>query len=329
MQSWAMPGSSEEGSSRIPSAVTAALVGKKKFSWTGVSFVSLLDNKIIKTYPKEGGGSDIVVYECDIDEAPKEHLSSTRDRVLVRKFIEDKSATVTVPVFKVADLIKGQANILKGSQEPVYELSGMEHLLASDEEDVTRVIDDPKSEMGRIAEEVDSLHKQLYQLEGRLHGLKELFPEAKELEGQKKLSRKLKLDKMRMNGVKARLAMRTRIAEEGGFVGTKDLSEYLNISRPTVAAWRRDGKLLGIPQTEKNMRYPAFQLWGDHVIKGFREALAILLPKFEDRWIVADYFLRAYEAIGRRRPIDLLRDESENSREEVVEHAKSYCEQGG
>lgn len=150
--------------------------------------------------------------------------------------------------------------------------------------------------------------------------------EAKEVEEAKK---RLLKGQLLFNGLRARQMLNDRIGREGGFAGAADLASALGVTRATVAAWRRDGKILGIQKGERNYQYPVFQVRGDRALPGLVEVLEVMREKAVEPLSIADYLLQPSDRLDGNRPLDLLRSESAEAIEAVLEHARSYGEQGG
>ena len=107
--------------------------------------------------------------------------------------------------------------------------------------------------------------------------------------------------RVRMRGAIARRAL---LEQDGGVLSPSNVGELLGISRQAVGLRRNTGKLLGV-EGNRGYVYPAWQFEGNDVLKGFVEVLELL--RDEDPWTQFLFFLSHDDAIGGKRPIDLLR----------------------
>ncbi len=100
------------------------------------------------------------------------------------------------------------------------------------------------------------------------------------------------------------IARRELLEQDGGVLSPANVAELLGISRQAVGQRRSAGKLLGI-EGNRGYVYPAWQFEGNDLLRGFAEILEMLAD--DDPWQQVVFFLSKDDAIGNRRPIDLLR----------------------
>lgn len=107
--------------------------------------------------------------------------------------------------------------------------------------------------------------------------------------------------RVRMRGA---IARRDLLEQEGGVLSPSSVAKLLGMSRQAVGLRRAAGKLLGV-EGNRGFVYPAWQFEGNDVIDGFTDVLNILADSTP--WTQLVFFLTKDEAIGGKRPIDLLR----------------------
>ena len=100
------------------------------------------------------------------------------------------------------------------------------------------------------------------------------------------------------------IARRELLEQDGGVLSPANVAELLGISRQAVGQRRSAGKLLGI-EGSRGYVYPAWQFEENDLLEGFAEILEMLAD--DDPWQQVVFFLSKDDAIGNRRPIDLLR----------------------
>jgi hypothetical protein len=124
----------------------------------------------------------------------------------------------------------------------------------------------------------------------------------------------------RARGVRARKDL---LEAEGGAVGPAALAEAAGVSRQTVDAWRRSGRVLALDRGKRGWAFPAWQAADGRVLPGLPEALAAL--DTSDAWGKLAFFLGPDARAGGERPLDLLR-RGEAAR--VLELAEGFGEHG-
>lgn len=107
--------------------------------------------------------------------------------------------------------------------------------------------------------------------------------------------------RVRMRGA---IARRELLEQDGGVLNPSSVAELLGISRQSVGQRRAANRLLGI-EGPRGYVYPAWQFEGADMVEGFVEILELL--KHESSWTKLIFFLSHDQAIGGKRPIDLLR----------------------
>lgn len=100
------------------------------------------------------------------------------------------------------------------------------------------------------------------------------------------------------------IARRQLLEQEGGVLSPSNVAKLLGISRQAVGLRRGAGKLLGV-EGNRGYVYPAWQFEGSDVLPRFTEILELL--GHSTPWTQFVFFLSSDEAIGGKRPIDLLR----------------------
>lgn len=125
--------------------------------------------------------------------------------------------------------------------------------------------------------------------------------------------------RVRMRGA---IARRELLEQDGGVLSPSNVGELLGISRQAVGLRRNAGKLLGV-EGNRGFVYPAWQFEGNDVLDGFTEILQLLSD--DDAWTQFIFFLSHDDAIGGKRPIDLLR---KGKLEQVRRAARMHGEHG-
>ena len=121
-------------------------------------------------------------------------------------------------------------------------------------------------------------------------------------------SREERLARARMRGLEAR----QQLAEaEGGSLSSEEVARLLQISKTAVLKRQAAGRLLAWREERlQAARFPRWQfnLHGQ-VLAGLEEVLAVLSRQEHlDAWGKLLFFLQEKESLGRRRPLDLLRE---------------------
>jgi hypothetical protein len=136
-------------------------------------------------------------------------------------------------------------------------------------------------------------------------------------------SREIKLAGAHIRG----LAVRQQLAEaEGGSLSSEDVARLLQISKTAVLKRLAGGRLLA--WREERLQAARFPRWQFHargqVLAGLEEVLHILNQDERlDAWGKILFFLQEKGSLGKRRPLDLLR---EGKRKEVQLAAQTYAE---
>ena len=125
--------------------------------------------------------------------------------------------------------------------------------------------------------------------------------------------------------LRGRVAREELKLEEGGSISSSEAAVRLGISKTAVLKRYHLGQILGWKEARQGaVRMPVWQFTEDNVLRGLPEALSVLneAPWMDD-WGRILFFLKARRSLGRKRPLDLLR-EGDSAR--VVELAKAEIE---
>ena len=112
------------------------------------------------------------------------------------------------------------------------------------------------------------------------------------------------------------------LSEEGGAISGGEFARRLGLkSRQTVQNYRRSGRIFGLPSGMRNLVYPGWQIRNRTLLPGLADTLRVLHSRSTAPFSVALFFLTPAEALGNKRPLDLLR---RGRTGEVVRHARRY-----
>lgn len=130
--------------------------------------------------------------------------------------------------------------------------------------------------------------------------------------------------------LKARLRGREEkkrlLRSEGGTASSSKLGELLGISRQAVDRRRKKGKLLALQTGGRGYRYPVWQVENGSALSGLEEVLERL--EEHDPWMTLQFFVRENTRLGEERPVDVLRRETDEGLQQVLEAAEAYGEHG-
>jgi hypothetical protein len=104
------------------------------------------------------------------------------------------------------------------------------------------------------------------------------------------------------------------------------LAKLLGISRQAVDKRRRNNTLLAVQAGGRGYRYPVWQVVDGRALAGLEDVLEALAD--HDPWMTLQFFLRENLRLDNQRPLDVLREESDDSLEDVLAAARTYGEQG-
>jgi len=125
--------------------------------------------------------------------------------------------------------------------------------------------------------------------------------------------------RVRMRGA---IARRELLEQDGGVLSPSNVGELLGISRQAVGLRRSAGKLLGV-EGNRGYVYPVWQFEDGDMVPGIIEIFEIL--EDADPWTKVIFFLGHDNAVGGKRPVDLLR---KGKHEEVKRAARTYGHHG-
>jgi hypothetical protein len=112
------------------------------------------------------------------------------------------------------------------------------------------------------------------------------------------------------------------LGEEGGLVAAAQFATSLGLkSRQSVHDYRAAKKIFAMPKGGRTFMYPSWQVHKGDLLPGLAETLAVLAGKRVTPMGVVLFFLTPAEALGKKRPLDLLR---RRVTEEVILHAARY-----
>lgn len=118
---------------------------------------------------------------------------------------------------------------------------------------------------------------------------------------------KIELAMAFMKGAMVREEMK---AAEGGSLSAEEAGAKLGISKPAALKRYQKGQLLGWREARQNaVRFPVWQFGADDVLPGLPAVLNVFreAPWIDD-WGRIAFFLTPLDSMGKRRPLDLLRD---------------------
>lgn len=110
---------------------------------------------------------------------------------------------------------------------------------------------------------------------------------------------------------RGRIVRRKMLAAEGGSISAEEAAERLGITRTTLLRRYHNGRVLGWKEPgEAAVHFPVWQFKGDEILHGLPEVLSALAngcPELDDMGRIGFFFGR-FGFLGRRRPLDLLRN---------------------
>lgn len=127
----------------------------------------------------------------------------------------------------------------------------------------------------------------------------------------------------KLRGVEAK---RQLLEDEGGTASSSELAQLLGISRQAVDKRRRNNTLLAVQAGGRGYRYPVWQVVDGRALAGLEDVLEALAD--HDPWMTLQFFLRENLRLDNQRPLDVLREGSDESLEDVLAAARTYGEQG-
>lgn len=122
--------------------------------------------------------------------------------------------------------------------------------------------------------------------------------------------------------IRAVEAKRRLLEADGGSVSAEEAGRLLGISRQAVDKKRRGGHLVALPIGARQ-RYPVWQFQDGAVLPGLAGVLAALATA--SPWLKAAFFVGRNARLGRKRPLDLLR---QGRVDDVMRAARTYGEHG-
>ena len=118
------------------------------------------------------------------------------------------------------------------------------------------------------------------------------------------------------------------MASEGGVVSASQMATLLGISRQAVDKRRRTGQLLGFRDVGRAYLYPAWQVRDGKPLPGLERVLAALGAGEHSAKQQVIFFLSPRGRFEDRRALDLLREGTPETVDEVDNAALGYLEQG-
>jgi len=110
--------------------------------------------------------------------------------------------------------------------------------------------------------------------------------------------------------------------EEGGLLPDVKLAKLLGVSsRQTIHNYRERGQVLAVPRGGRNFGYPAWQVHRGALLPGFPDILKTLRKNKTSPLGCVLFFLTPADALGDKRPLDLLR---QGKTDDVHLHAERY-----
>lgn len=122
------------------------------------------------------------------------------------------------------------------------------------------------------------------------------------------------------------LSVREKMAaEEGGSMSAEEAARLLGMVKQSVLNLYHQGKLLGWRSEKQGaVRFPVWQFRDGGRLPGIEQVLATLSAGgILDDWGKVGFFLQQHRLSGKRRPLDLLR---ENKVDQVLRIAEAYVE---
>jgi hypothetical protein len=100
---------------------------------------------------------------------------------------------------------------------------------------------------------------------------------------------------------------REDLRDAGGAYDLDQVRAVLNgVSRQAVTKRVKDGSLLAVPGPNGKRSYPTFQFTGEGTVVGGMKAVLDAFPS-KNPWMVLNFLVNPQDALGGRKPIDLLR----------------------
>jgi hypothetical protein len=132
------------------------------------------------------------------------------------------------------------------------------------------------------------------------------------------------IERVRLNSIGA---VEELLRAEGGSVSVSTFAAATGISRETVARFWKAGRVIAWEDEAIGLQYPTWQIHNGGILRGLGSVLEMLARRQALLSSVAqiDYFLSKSEALGGRRPLDLLRAGEDAI---VLDHARHYGESG-
>lgn len=114
---------------------------------------------------------------------------------------------------------------------------------------------------------------------------------------------------------------RELLQRDGGSKTTAEVAAMLKVSPQAITKRRKQGKLIAVELGTKGFHYPVWQL----DLLGLDEVLAVM--RVRDGWEQIGFFLNPNDALGGKRPLDVMR-RKQVALAKVVEAAQEYGEAG-
>lgn len=108
---------------------------------------------------------------------------------------------------------------------------------------------------------------------------------------------------------------------EGGTFSAREVARMLNVSRPTVYNWHKQGDIVGVSYQARKLQFPAWQFERDGLLPGLNQVLHILAE--DGAWAQIGFMLNPNLRLNGDAPLDLLRRGDVDS---VLAAARMYGE---
>lgn len=152
-----------------------------------------------------------------------------------------------------------------------------------------------------------------------------LFRMGPELPQEEDSELRQRLDEMAARG---RVAAQRIFDAEGGLLSGQQVGDALGISRQAVDKRRRAGTLLALRWTGRSFSYPAWQLRNGQPLPGLHRVLSALGDDDGHPIGQVVFFLTSFPRLADKRPLDLLREGSQQAIDDVVRAAEAFMDQG-
>jgi hypothetical protein len=113
----------------------------------------------------------------------------------------------------------------------------------------------------------------------------------------------------------------------GGALERKEVMARARVSHQTVANWRREGAIIALPRGMRDFVYPACQFTETGLLPGLADVLRA--SSLRDPWSRLGMLLTRSDRLGRRSPLEALRQGDVDGAVAVARAAGTVGDEGG